>query len=134
MSLIDLPDVLDLWRSSAGIGLSDADSAPAIAQFFARNPDLSLVVVLPDGEIVGAVLCGHDGRRGYLHHLAVASEQRGLGIARLLVTTCLERLEKLGIQKCNVLLFDDNTEGRAFWLHNGWSERGDLRVFQKPTS
>jgi ribosomal protein S18 acetylase RimI-like enzyme len=134
MALRDFPEVLDLWRSTPGIGLSDADSAPAVANFFGRNPDLSLVVVLPDGAIVGAVLCGHDGRRGNLYHLAIAETQRGQGLARKLVTTCLERLGELGIQKCNVFLFDDNADGREFWLRVGWSERRDLRVFQKPTS
>ena len=134
MALLDLPEVLDLWRRTPGIGLSDADSAPAVANFFARNPDLSLVVVLPNGAVVGAVLCGHDGRRGNLYHLAIDESQRGQGLAKRLVTTCLERLERLGIQKCNIFLFDDNADGRKFWLHVGWSERRDLRVFQKPTS
>lgn len=133
MSLLDVPDVLTLWRATPGIGLSDADSAPGMANFFARNPDLSLVVVLPSGEIVAAVMCGHDGRRGFLYHLAVAEGHRRQGFARLLVRSCLERLAKLGIQKCNVLLFDDNEDGRGFWRHDGWSERGDLRVLQKPT-
>jgi len=134
MALIDYPAVLELWRSTPGIGLTDSDSAPAIANFFARNQDLSLVVVLPDGAVVGAVLCGHDGRRGFLYHLAVAEGHRRQGYARLLVTGCLARLAKLGIEKCSVHLFADNGDGRAFWLHNGWFERGDLAVLQKSTS
>jgi len=134
MALIDYPEVLALWRATPGIGLSDSDSAPAIANFFARNQDLSLVVVLPDGAIVAAVLCGHDGRRGFLYHLAVAEGHRRQGFARVLVSACLERLAKLGIQKCSVHLFDANADGRAFWLHNGWFERDDLAVLQTPTS
>jgi ribosomal protein S18 acetylase RimI-like enzyme len=133
MALIDVPEVLALWRSTPGIGLTDADSAPALANFFARNADLSLVVVLPNRDVVAAVLCGHDGRRGFLYHLAVAEGHRRQGFARLLVSTCLERLARLGVEKCSVHLFDDNEGGRAFWRHNGWSERGDLRVLQKPT-
>jgi ribosomal protein S18 acetylase RimI-like enzyme len=134
MSLLDVPDVLTLWRATPGLCLNDDDSAPGLANFFARNPDLSLVVVLPDGAIVAAVLCGHDGRRGSLYHLAVAEGHRRQGFARLLVRTCLERLAKLGIQKCNAILLDDNADGRAFWLRDGWAERGDWRVLQKPTS
>lgn len=134
MALIDYPEVLALWRATPNIGLDDSDSAPAIANFFARNQELSLVVVLPDGAIAAAVLCGHDGRRGFLYHLAVAEGHRRQGFARLLITACLGRLAKLGIQKCSVHLFDDNPEGRAFWLHLGWFERGELAVLQTPTS
>jgi N-acetylglutamate synthase len=134
MSLMDVPDVLSLWRATPGLCLNDDDSAPGLANFFARNPDMSLVVTLPDGEIVAAVLCGHDGRRGFLYHLAVAEGHRRQGFGRLLVRTCLERLAKLGIRKCNALLLDDNDDGRAFWLRDGWSVRGDLGVLQKPTS
>jgi len=133
MALIDVPAVLDLWRRSPGIGLREDDSAPALAKFFARNPDLSLVVVLPDASIVGAVLCGHDGRRGFLYHLAVDEGHRRRGLGKLLVNTCLERLAKQGISKCSVFLFDDNHAGRAFWERGGWSERLDLCVFQKLT-
>jgi ribosomal protein S18 acetylase RimI-like enzyme len=133
MALIDIPEVLDLWRRSPGIGLREDDSAPGLANFFARNPDLSLVVVLPDGTIVGAVLCGHDGRRGFLYHLAVAEGHRGGGLGKLLVNTCLERLAKQGITKCSVFSFVDNETGRAFWERGGWSERLDLCVFQKLT-
>jgi ribosomal protein S18 acetylase RimI-like enzyme len=131
MSLEDLPDVLDLWRRTEGIGLSESDSAPAIASFFARNPDLSPVALTPEGRVVAAVLCGHDGRRGYLHHLAVDADHRKQGIAAELVGYCLDRLAALGILKCNVFLFRDNVAGAEFWRHNGWSPRDDLRVFQK---
>ena len=131
MSLADYPDVLDLWRRTEGLGLSEADGAPGMANFFLRNPDLSPVALTPDGVLVGAVLCGHDGRRGWLYHLAVDAEHRKLGIAALLVDFCLERLAAHGIQKCSVLLFRDNVSGADFWEHMDWSERPDLRVFQK---
>lgn len=131
MTLEDCPQVLALWRQSEGIGLNDSDSAPAIANFFARNPDLSPVALSPGGEVVGAVLCGHDGRRGYLHHLAVAEEHRNQGIASELIDWCFDRLFALGIQKCNVFLFKDNAAGARFWQHVGWNARDDLRVFQR---
>jgi ribosomal protein S18 acetylase RimI-like enzyme len=84
-------------------------------------------------RIVGAVLCGHDGRRGYLHHLAVAPAHRHNGIGRALVEACLAKLGHIGIQKCNIFLFSDNEPGEAFWKHIGWNGRGDLKVLQKPT-
>jgi hypothetical protein len=76
-ALADYDTVLALWRSCEGIGLSDSDTREAIATYLARNPGLSLVATDADGVIVGAVLGGHDGRRGYLHHLAVAPAHRG---------------------------------------------------------
>jgi putative acetyltransferase len=74
-----------------------------------------------DGEIVGAVLCGHDGRRGYLHHLAVAATYRRRGIARRLVEHCFSRLANARIRKCNIFVFRENQEAVAFWTYNGWS-------------
>jgi N-acetylglutamate synthase len=84
-------------------------------------------------RIVGAVLCGDDGRRGYLHHLAVAAACRRQGIGRALVEACLKRLGSAGIPKCNIFLLADNELGEAFWKHNGWNERSDLKVLQKAT-
>jgi len=121
-----------LWRKTPGIGLSDADSEPNVAAFLARNPGLSAVAVTEQGDVVGAVLCGHDGRRGYLHHLAVAEPHRLRGVARSLIEHGLAGLRALGIQKCNVFVFADNEDGRRFWTKNGWAVRADLLVIQKP--
>jgi ribosomal protein S18 acetylase RimI-like enzyme len=82
-------------------------------------------------NVVGAVLCGHDGRRGYLHHLAVAPEHRHQGLGKRLVEACLERLAAIGIIKCNIFLFANNETGEAFWTHKGWIKREDLEVLQK---
>lgn len=131
MSVADVPDALALWRRTPGIGLSESDTPPALAGFLGRNPDLSAIALSPGGLVVGAVLCGHDGRRGYLHHLAVDVAHRKRGIARGLLEHCIACLEGLGILKCNIFLFRDNASGADFWQHNGWSPRDDLRVFQK---
>lgn len=121
-----------LWRTSEGIGLNESDSREAIAMFLERNPRLSLVAVDNRGTIVGAVLCGHDGRRGYLHHLAVAVSHRRKGLGRTLVDSCLQRLKALGIPKCTIFLYADNAAGRAFWFKHGWAARDDLVVVQRP--
>ena len=123
--------MLALWRSCEGIGLSDSDTREALAAYLVRNPGLSLVATDADGVIVGAILGGHDGRRGYLHHLAVAPAHRGQGLGRQLVEESLARLHQLGIEKCNIFLYADNAAGRAFWLREGWSPREDLVVVQK---
>jgi putative acetyltransferase len=130
-ALTDYDAVLALWRSCEGIGLSESDTREAIAVYLVRNPGLSLVALNEGGVIVGAVLGGHDGRRGYLHHLAVAPPHRGRGLGRRLVDEALIRLRRLGIQKCNIFLFADNAAGRTFWLHEGWTAREDLVVMQK---
>ena len=131
MRAADYGEVLDLWRSCDGIGLSDSDSREAIAAYLARNPGMSAVATEKGGRLVGAVLCGDDGRRGYLHHLAVSPEARGRGIAAALLEHCFERLGARGIPKCNIFLFGDNEAGREFWIHAGWSSRPDLEVLQK---
>ncbi|MFO0928651.1 MAG: GNAT family N-acetyltransferase [Gemmataceae bacterium] len=83
-----LPAVRALWQASEGLTLRDADSPEALARYLARNPRLS-VAAFAGGELVAAALCGHDGRRGYLHHVSVHPAHRRRGIGRRLV--CLPR-------------------------------------------
>src|SRR5262245_8843319 len=91
MSIADFHAAASLWAVAEGIGLNEPDTLEAIGAYLERNPGLSLVAEV-DGAIVAAVLCGHDGRRGYLHHLAVATGCRGQGLGRRLVACCLESL------------------------------------------
>jgi ribosomal protein S18 acetylase RimI-like enzyme len=133
MTPADYDAVLALWQASEGIGLNESDTREAIAAYLVRNPGSSLVAE-SEGVIVGALLCGHDGRRGYLHHLAVASPHRRRGLGRTLVGESLARLRAQGITKCNIFLFANNAAGRAFWLREGWAPREDLVVVQKAIS
>jgi len=130
MSIKDYEDVIALWRGTEGVGLSDADSRENVEEYLKRSPGLSLVARL-DGQIVGAVLCGHDGRRGYLHHLAVAPAHRRQGIGKALVDAALSRLRDLGIQKCHLFIFAGNAQAREFWRKIGWADRSDIRVMSK---
>ena len=125
----DFDAVIALWRRTAGVGLNESDTRPAIAAYLRRNPKLSFVAE-KNGQVIGAVLCGHDGRRGYLHHLAVSKRFRGRGIGRQLVNACLAKLREAGIQKCNIFIFANNAEGMKFWKHTGWSLRAELRLMQ----
>jgi len=125
----DYDAVVRLWRRTEGVGLNESDTRRAIVAYLRRNPQFSFVAE-DDGRIIGAVLCGHDGRRGYLHHLAVAKRHRKRGIGRQLVAACLEKLRKAGIQKCNIFIFASNTAGMKFWAHTGWKLRTELRVMQ----
>jgi N-acetylglutamate synthase len=130
MTIVDYDAVLRLWRETEGVGLNESDDRKNIASFLARNPGLSRVATAGN-EILGAVLCGHDGRRGCLHHLAVTRACRQRGLGRRLVEACLAGLAQHGIKKCNIFLFADNAAGEAFWQHNGWAKRPDLQVMQK---
>jgi len=127
MALADYPAVRALWESCEGVGLSESDRPQAIDAYLRRNPDMSGVAV-EEGRIVGAALCGHDGRRGYLYHLAVSPIYRHQGIARRLVAHCLDTLQGAGIAKCHLFIFASNDTGRDFWRHTGWKLRNDLAV------
>ncbi len=119
MSLADYPGVYRLWQTAEGIVLGDDDSAEGIAFYLRRNPQ-SCFVALDGSEIVGAVLSGHEGRRGILRHLAVRPDYRKRGIATALVRACLEALLAEGIKKCNIFVMDDNVSGMKFWEHIGF--------------
>jgi len=127
-------NVMTLWKESEGIGLSRADSKESIRFYLERNPNMSLVAKESNGTLVGAVLCGHDGRRGYIHHLVVRSDYRRQGIGRKLVDECLSRLQAAGIQKCHLFIINDNLSGIAFWKSLGWIPRTDIGVISKDIS
>ena len=122
--------VLALWQQCDRVGLSSADSRESIQVYLDRNPGMSFVAAV-DSRTVGAVLAGHDGRRGYIHHLAVHPDWRRQGIARRLVDYCLEVLAKVGIQKCHIFIFNGNADGIAFWESVGWTRRSDISVISK---
>ena len=130
MKAEDYNQVIKLWQRSEGIGLSDSDSEESIKQFLHRNPGLSRVAAL-NGKLVGAIMCGHDGRRGYIHHLAVSSQHKRQGLGRALVESCLNELKAVGIQKCHLFVFVENEDARAFWRHVDWTERDELVMVSK---
>ncbi len=130
MSPADFDEVVSFWLSIEGVGLNESDTPECLAIFLKRNPGLSLVV-RAGGQVVGAILCGHDGRRGYLHHLAVAPQYRKQGLGTTLVERCLSNLRALGILKGNIFVYNDNDPGTNFWRKNGWKDRADLKIMQR---
>lgn len=127
LNIDDYPEIHAFWLATPGVGLSEADSREGIAQYLLRNPGSSFQVRMA-GRIVGTVLGGHDGRRGFLHHLAVAPDCRGEGLGRELVAAALAALRAEGIHKCHLMVFANNLDGQAFWRRLGWNLREDLRL------
>lgn len=131
LSMTDYQEAAVLWRAMPEIGLDDdADTPERIESYLARNPGLSFVA-RDRGQLVGAVLCGHDGRRGYLHHLAVQPAHRGMGIGRVLADKCLSALATIGIPRCNIFVFAENEEGKGFWEKTGWLTHEGLDLMYK---
>ncbi|MEE4136355.1 MAG: GNAT family N-acetyltransferase [Desulforhopalus sp.] len=129
-SIDSYQDVLTLWRQCEGIGLSDADSSDNIRAYLNRNPEMSFVATA-DGMVVGSILAGHDGRRGYIHHLAVHPSCRRRGLGRALVAQAICALLSVGIQKAHIFIFNNNAAGIAFWKSVGWNPRDDIAVISK---
>lgn len=128
MRIADYDDVLALWSACEGVRVNE--SREELARILARNPGLSAVI--RRGEtLAAAVLCCHDGRRGYLYHLGVAAEFRRHGLAGELVEHCLAKLAAEGIARCSIFLIVGNDSGAAFWRRIGWRERDDLKVFAR---
>ena len=120
--------VYSLWENFDGIGLSGADSRAAIQKYLERNPGLSFVAEV-DARIVASLMAGHDGRRGYIQHLAVDPEQRNQGIAGRLLEHCLQALLDQGIAKSHVHVLNSNELGRDFWSRRGWTHRAEIEMY-----
>jgi ribosomal protein S18 acetylase RimI-like enzyme len=121
-----------LWEATPGIGLSNADAPAAIQAFLERNPGTSFVAV--DGEVlVGTILCGHDGRRGLIHHLVTASTHRHMGVGTSLLRAGLKALRERGIDKCHLFVFRSNDAGLSFWRAVAAQERTELALFSLAT-
>ena len=117
----DYDEAVALWNLVEGVEVAEGDSKEQIRVYFSRNPGLSRVAE-KDGMIVGAVLCGHDGRRGLIYHLAVAPTHHGQGVGKRLVHECVTRLREAGITRALIFVAQDNASGHSFWLRNGWED------------
>lgn len=126
MTIADYGRVYALWRSCRGMGLNDIDdSREGFERYLRRNPN-TVFAAEEEGEIVGVIMAGHDGRRGYIYHTAVREDMRGRGIGRALVNEALNALKDEGISKIALVAFAKNEEGNAFWEKMGFSQREDL--------
>lgn len=129
MTAADYEGVHDLWMTIKGFAIrSIDDSKEGVERFLMRNPETS-VVAIADGKIVGAILCGHDGRRGCLYHVCVHEAYRMRGIGKAMVVFCMEKLKAEQISKVSLIAFTVNDIGNAFWRQIGWTKREDLNYY-----
>ncbi|SCY06677.1 Ribosomal protein S18 acetylase RimI [Lachnospiraceae bacterium XPB1003] len=129
MTIDDYDQVKALWMTIHGFGIRSVDdSREGIEMFLKRNPDMS-VVAIEDDRVVGAILCGHDGRRGCLYHVCVDEKYRMKGIGKEMVVFCMNALKSEHINKVSLIAFTKNDIGNAFWHCIGWTEREDLNYY-----
>ncbi|MBE5872176.1 MAG: GNAT family N-acetyltransferase [Lachnospiraceae bacterium] len=129
MTIEDYDKVYELWMKIKGFGIRSVDdSKEGVAKFLKRNPDTSVVCEM-DGKIVGAILCGHDGRRGCLYHVCVDPGYRLRGIGKSMVVFAMEALHKEEVNKVSLIAFTENDIGNAFWKEIGWTKREDLNYY-----
>lgn len=126
MTINDYDSVYNLWINTPGMGLNTTDdSRIGIEKYIRRNPETSFVAEC-NGNVIGVIMAGHDGRRGYIHHTAVLPDYRNRGIAKKLVCCAMSALEHEGIQKVALVAFERNDSGNGFWEHIGFIRRDDL--------
>ena len=120
-SIDDYEAAVELWQRVEGLEIAEGDDRGSVAQFLARNPGLSRVAT--DGSVtVGVALCGHDGRRGHIYHLAVDPAYQRRGVGKRLLDECLEGLRRTGVKRAIIMVADDNPRGRGFWRRCGWED------------
>ena len=129
MQIEDYDQVYALWMTIHGFSIRTIDdSREGVERFLKRNPGISVVAEM-DGRVVGAILCGHDGRRGCLYHVCVQEDYRMQGIGRAMVVHCMNALQQEGINKVSLIAFTKNDIGNAFWKQIGWTKREDLNYY-----
>lgn len=128
MNINDHNSVIELFNNTPGVTVREADSLENTRVYLERNPNLSFVKII-DGKVVGCVMCGHDGRRGYLQHLLVLPEYRNRGIGELLFNSSIKSLLNIGIHKAHIFVFKTNSLANTFWESKGWKLRDELNMY-----
>ncbi len=128
MTIEDYEEIFAMWQITTKRALSKADDKAEIERYLKRNAGLSQVAVC-DNKIVGTVLAGHDGRRGFIHHMAVMPDYRRKGIAKAMAEKALEKLAEEGIEKTHIFTYCDNKAGQSFWSSLGFDKREDIFVY-----
>lgn len=128
MTISDYEEVYSMWQITSKRALTQADQKSEIEKYLKRNKDMSQVAVI-DEKIVGTVLAGHDGRRGFIHHMAVMPQYRRQGIAHAMAQKAIEKITEDGIEKTHIFCYENNFTGQSFWKNFGFVKRDDIYVF-----
>ena len=131
MTQNDYEEIINLWKSTDGMGLRSLDdSQQGISVFLKRNPTTNFVAI-DNGKIVGTILCGHDGRRGYIYHTVVKESCRKQGIATKLINAAISALQQERITRVCLNVMETNQHGKSFWLNRGWEKKDFLGFYSK---
>lgn len=126
MTIDDYENVYTLWLNTPNMGLNNLDdSKDGIAKYLVRNPNTCFIAE-KNGVIIGVILCGHDGRRGYIHHTAISQSEQRHGVGAALLNAAISALEREGLNKVALVVFGKNENGNAFWEKQGFTTRPDL--------
>lgn len=126
MTIEDYEEVYKLWISIDGMGMRSLDdSKEGIEKFIKRNPSSNFVAI-ENNKIIGVILSGHDGRRGFIYHTAVNESFRKKGVGETLVNAVINSMHMEGINKIALVVFEKNQLGNKFWESIGFEERTDL--------
>lgn len=128
MTFEDYDEVYAMWLTTSKRALSKADEREQMERYLKHNSGMSQVAVV-DGKIVGTVLAGHDGRRGFIHHMAVMPEYRRRRIGHALAQTAIEKIKEAGIDKTHIFCYQNNETGQSFWRDFGFVKRDDVFVY-----
>ncbi len=132
MTINDYDSVYDLWINTSGMGLNDIDdSRDGINRYLLRNPDTCFVAE-HENNIIGAIIAGHDGRRGIIYHTAVSQKEQRKGIGEKLLDAVMEALKNEDISKVFLVVFKNNNKGNSFWSKQGFTCRTDI-VYRNKT-
>jgi ribosomal protein S18 acetylase RimI-like enzyme len=96
-----------------------------LKNFLKRNPNTCFIAE-ENGLIIGDILAGNDGRRGYIYHTCTLENQRQKGIGRKLVDSVITALKNEGIAKVALVVFEKNKNGNGFWEKIGFTVRENL--------
>ncbi|CAN5454019.1 hypothetical protein BH10BAC5_BH10BAC5_09780 [soil metagenome] len=131
MSMDHYEEACKIWENTPGLGITTGDSKENIQNYLKRNKGMSHVCLNTEKNIIaGTILCGHDGRRGIIYHLAVREEYRNKGIGITLLNLAIGKLKAEGILRVFALVKEDNKSGSKFWLNHGFEIR-DLILYSK---
>jgi len=130
MRIEDFDEIYKLWSSIQGLNLNKADEKGSVNAYLLRNPNQSYVCKLSN-KIIGTIMCGNDGRRAFIYHLAVLPEYQRKGIATELVRLAIDMQKQLGIDKCAIFILNENVYGKNFWSNVGFSKVQEAEIMAK---